>query len=95
MVIVALPLTGLYGLWHWVARRFSLRVVCSLSRSGIPVGSLVCSVMLLPALLGISILDLIGKRLGFAVDLSTPFVRRHYVFPCRPKPAEGDSCDTQ
>ncbi len=89
MVIVALPLTGLYGLWHCLARRFSLPVVCSLSRSGIPVGSLVCSVMLLPALLGVSIIDLIGKRLGFAIDLSTPFVRRHYSFPSRPKPPEG------
>jgi glycosyltransferase involved in cell wall biosynthesis len=94
-VIVALPLTGLYALWHVTARLFSLRVVCSLSRSGIRVGSLVCSVMLLPALLAVSIVDLLGKRMGIRLDLSTGFVRRHYSLPCQPKPAEGGSCDTR
>ncbi len=81
MVIAALPLTALYGLWYSVARLSSIRVVSSLSRSGIPVSSLVCSVLLLPVLLGVSVLDLVGNLLGAAVSFSTPFVRRYYSFP--------------
>ena len=81
MVLAALPLTGLYGLWHYLARLFSIPAVQSLSTSGIPVGRILCSVMLLPLLLILSIVDLMGNRLRIHPDLTTGFVSRHYAMP--------------
>jgi hypothetical protein len=81
MVLAALPLTGLYGLWHSLGRLFSVPVVRSLSASGLPVGRLLGSVLLLPVLLMVSIVDLAGNRLGVHPDLTTGFVRRHYCIP--------------
>jgi len=83
MVLAALPLTGLYGLWHSLGRLFSIPVVQSLSRSGVPVGRLLGSVMLLPVLLVVAILDLVGNRLRIRPDLTTGFVHRHYCIPWR------------
>ncbi len=81
MVLAALPLTGLYCLWHSLGRLISVPVVQSLSRSGLPVGRLLCSVMLLPVLLVVAIVDLVGNRLRIRPDLSTGFVNRHYCIP--------------
>ena len=81
MVVTALPLTALYALWHSVGRILSVPALQSLSRTGIPVGSLVWSVMLLPALLLVSIVDLAGDRLWAHPDITTGFVNRHYSIP--------------
>ena len=81
MVLVALPLTALYGLWHSLGRRISIPVVQSLSTSGLPVRRLLGSVMLLPALLVIAVVDSVGNRLGIRPDLSTRLVNRHYKIP--------------
>jgi hypothetical protein len=81
MVLAALPLTALYGLWHYLARLLSIPAVQSLSTSGIPVGRILCSVMLLPLLLMLSIIDLVGNRLRLHPDLTTGFVSRHYAMP--------------
>jgi glycosyltransferase involved in cell wall biosynthesis len=81
MVLVALPLTALYGLWHVLGRHLSIPVVRSLSISGLPVGRLLGSVMLLPLLLVLPIVDLLAHRLGIRPDLSTKCVKRHYDIP--------------
>lgn len=80
-LLAALPLSMLYGLWYYVARFFSVPALHSLGGGGIPVGSLLLSVMLLPVLLALSIVDLIGNRLRIHPDLTTGFVRRHYSNP--------------
>ncbi len=80
-VLASLPLSLLYGLGYYVARIFSIPAFCSLEKSGIAVGRLLCSIMLLPALLMVSILDLIGNRLGMHPDLTTALVRRLYSNP--------------
>ncbi len=77
-VLACLPLSILYGLGYCAARAFSIPAFRSLDRSGIAVGCLLCSIMLLPALLMVSIVDLIGNRLGVRPDLTTAFVRRFY-----------------
>ena len=80
-LLACLPLSVLYGLWYYAGRAFSVPALHSLSRSGIPVGSLLSSVLLLPVLLSVSIVDLIGNRLRIHPDLTTGFVRRHYSNP--------------
>jgi glycosyltransferase involved in cell wall biosynthesis len=82
-LLAALPLSMLYGLWYYVARWFSVPAFHSLTAGEIPVGSLLFSVMLLPVLLALSIVDLIGNRMGIHPDLTTGFVRRHYSNPWR------------
>jgi hypothetical protein len=80
-LLTFLPLSVLYCLWYYVARVFSIPAIHSLTKGSTPVGSLLSSVMLLPVLLAFSIVDLIGNRLGIRPDLSTGFVRRHYLNP--------------
>jgi glycosyltransferase involved in cell wall biosynthesis len=77
----SLPLTMLYGAWYYLARWCGLPVLQSLARSEIPVGRLLLSVLLLPGLLAVSIVDLLGNRLGMRPDLTTGFVRRYYPNP--------------
>jgi glycosyltransferase involved in cell wall biosynthesis len=77
----ALPLSVLYLVWYYVARLFSIPVLHSLTRNGVPVGRLLCSVLLLPVLLILSILDLIAHRLRLPLDLTTGFVHRWYSNP--------------
>jgi glycosyltransferase involved in cell wall biosynthesis len=77
----ALPLSVLYLVWHYVARLFSIPVLHSLTRNGVPVGRLLSSVLLLPVLLILSILDLIAHRLRIPSDLTTGFVHRWYSNP--------------
>jgi glycosyltransferase involved in cell wall biosynthesis len=78
-LLTCLPLTILYCFWYSVARLFSISVLYSLTNNGVPVGGLLRSVMLLPVLLLLSIIDLIGNRLRINPDLTTGFVRRHYA----------------
>jgi hypothetical protein len=82
-VLAALPLTLLYGLLHAAGRRLSVPAVQSLARGGIPVGRLMWTVMLLPVLPLLSLLDLIGNRLRIHPGLTTEFVRRWYATPSR------------
>jgi len=76
-----LPLTIAYGAWYYLARWCGVPVLQSLARSEIPVGSLLLSVLLLPGLLAVSIMDLVGNRLRMHPDLTTGFVRRYYLNP--------------
>jgi hypothetical protein len=78
-LLTCLPLTILYCLWYYAARLFSISALHSLTSTGVPVGRMLCSVMLLPILLLLSIIDLIGNRLRISPDLTTGFVRRHYA----------------
>jgi glycosyltransferase involved in cell wall biosynthesis len=78
MVVAALPLTTLYVGWHVLGRALSIPAVESLRLSGMPVGTLLRSVLLLPALMAASIADLVAHRLGIRSDLATGFVRSHY-----------------
>jgi hypothetical protein len=82
-LLAALPLSMLYGVWYYAARWLSVPSFHSLTKGGTPVGSLLSSVMLLPVLLALSILDLIGNRLHLHPDLTTGFVHRHYLDPWR------------
>jgi glycosyltransferase involved in cell wall biosynthesis len=84
-LFTCLFLSMLYGVWYYIARLFSIPAYSSLSRTGTPVGGLLCSIMLLPVLLAFSIVDLIGNRLQMHPDLTTSFVRRHYSNPWRQK----------
>ncbi len=83
-LLTALPLSMLYGVWYYVARLFSVPAFQSLARTGTPVGSLLCSILLLPVLLILSIVDLIGNRLRVHPDFTTGFVHRYYSNPWRP-----------
>ena len=80
-LLTCLPLSMLYGLWYYVARVFSISALHSLTKGSSSVASLLFSVMLLPVLLAVSIVDLIGNRLGIHPDLTTGFVRRYYSNP--------------
>ena len=81
--LTCLPLSILYGLWYEVGRVFSVPSIHSLSGSGIPVREILSSVIFLPALLCVSIVDLVGNRLGIHPDITSGFVRRHYANPWR------------
>jgi hypothetical protein len=78
-LFASLPLSALYSLWHAVGRRVSLPVVQSLASSGLPLCTILRSILLLPALLVVAIADLLAKRLALDVDWTSPFVRRHYA----------------
>ncbi len=80
-VLTSLPLSILYCLWYYVAGCFSVPAFYSLTRTGIPVGSLLSSILLLPILLIVSIVDLIGNRLRIHPDLTTRLVRKYYSNP--------------
>jgi len=81
MVAVALPLTAGYIAWHALARRLGIPAVASLGRSGIPLGSLLVSVWLLPVVMVVSIAEFFGRRLGIYGGLTRRLVRRHYAYP--------------
>ncbi len=79
MLFAALPLSAFYGLWHAVGRGVSVPVVQSLASSGLPLGTTLRSILLLPVLLAVAILDLVAGRLSLDLDWTSPFVRRHYA----------------
>jgi hypothetical protein len=82
-LFTCLPLSILYWGWYYIARLSSVPAFSSLTRTGTPAGSLLCSIILLPVLLAFSIVDLIGNRLQMHPDITTGFVRRHYSNPWR------------
>jgi glycosyltransferase involved in cell wall biosynthesis len=80
-LLTSIPLSMLYGVWYYFGRLFSVPAFYSLTSNGIPVGSMLFSVILLPLLLAFSIVDLIGNRLRINPNLTTGFVRRFYSNP--------------
>ena len=82
-LIAALPLSALYSLWHEIGRCLSVPVVQSLASSGVPVGTTFRSILLLPVLLAVAIIDLLAGRLSLDLDWTSPFVRRHYAMRWR------------
>ena len=89
-VFAALPLSALYGLWHAVGRGLAVSVVQSLAASGLPLGTTLRSILLLPVLLAVAIIDLVARRSSLDLDWTSPFVRRHYAMRWRaPSPRAG------
>jgi hypothetical protein len=80
-LLTCLPLTVLYCSWYYAARLFSVPVLQSLTKSDIAVGSLLFSVLLLPILLLVSMIDLIANRLRIHLNLTTGIVRWRYANP--------------
>jgi hypothetical protein len=78
-LFVSLPLSALYGLWHVLARRMAVPAVRSVVLSGLPVGVTFRSILLLPVLLAVSIVDLLARQLRLDLDWTSPLVRRHYA----------------
>ena len=79
MVLTCMPLSALYGVLYFLMRfLFGIRVFEGLKGCGIPVGRVFLSTMLLPLLLGISIIDLVGNRVGLRPGLTSRFVAKWY-----------------
>lgn len=79
MVLTCMPLSALYGVLFFLMRSlFGIRVFEGLKGCGIPVGRVFLSTMLLPLLLGISIIDLVGNRVGLRPGLTSRFVTKWY-----------------
>jgi len=78
MVPLCIPLSGLYGLWYGFSRLAGLPAFQGLRGCGVPVGKVFTSTMLLPLLLGISIIDLLGNRIGLRPGLTSRFVTKWY-----------------
>ena len=79
MVLTCIPLSALYGVLYFILRSmFGVRVFEGLKGCGIPVGEVFLSTMLLPLLLIVSIIDLVGNRVGLRPGLTTGFVKRFY-----------------
>ena len=78
MVPLCIPLSALYGLWYGLSRLVGIRTFQGLRSCGVPVGKVFASTMLLPLLLAVSIIDLVGNRLGVHPDLTTKFVETFY-----------------
>jgi len=82
-LIASLPLSVLYSLWHVIGRCVSVPSVQSLASSGLPMGTTLRSILLLPVLLAVAIIDLLAGRLSLDLDWTSPFVRRHYAMRWR------------
>ncbi|MFA6148311.1 MAG: glycosyltransferase family 2 protein [bacterium] len=79
MVLTCMPLSALYGALYFLLRSlFGIRVFEGLKGCGIPVGRVFLSTMLLPLLLVVSIIDLVGNRIGRRPGLTTGFVKKWY-----------------
>jgi len=78
MVPLCIPLSALYGLWYGLSRLVGMRSFQGLRGCGVPVGKVFASTMLLPLLLGISIIDLAGNRAGLRPGLTSRFVTKWY-----------------
>ncbi|MDP2657142.1 MAG: glycosyltransferase family 2 protein, partial [Candidatus Deferrimicrobium sp.] len=78
-LLTCMPLSALYCVLYFLMRSlFGIRVFEGLKGCGIPVGRVFLSTMLLPMLLGISIIDLVGNRVGWRPGLTTRFVTKWY-----------------
>jgi len=79
MVLTCMPLSALYGVLYFLMRSvFGIRVFEGLKGCGVPVGRVFLSTMLLPLLLVVSIIDLVGNRVGLRPGLTSRFVRKWY-----------------
>jgi len=79
MVLTCIPLSALYGVLYFLMRSvFGIRVFEGLKGCGVPVGKVFLSTMLLPLLLAVSIVDLVGNRVGLRPGLTTGFVKKFY-----------------
>jgi len=81
MVIASLPLSVLYALWHVGARQLSVPAVCSFSMNHLSLSALVTSILFLPALLGVAVIDRVAHSLRINCDLTTGLVRYRYATP--------------
>ncbi|MEK6697171.1 MAG: hypothetical protein AABY98_08465, partial [Candidatus Deferrimicrobiota bacterium] len=78
-VLACMPLSALYGVLYFLMRSlFGVRVFEGLKGCKVPVGRVFLSTMLLPLLLGISIIDLAGNRVGLRPGLTSRFVTKWY-----------------
>ena len=78
-VLTCMPLSAFYGVMYFLLRSlFGIRVFEGLKGCGIPVGRVFLSTMLLPLLLVVSIIDLVGNRIGFSSRLTSGFVTKWY-----------------
>jgi hypothetical protein len=78
-LLACMPLSALYGVLYFLMRSlFGVRVFEGLKGCGVPVGRVFLSTMLLPLLLGISIIDLVGNRVGLRPGLTSRFVTKWY-----------------
>ena len=79
MVLTCMPLSALYGVLYFLLRSLlGIRVFEGLKGCGIPVGRVFLSTLMLPLLLGISIVDLVGNRVGLRPGLTSRFVTKWY-----------------
>ncbi len=79
MVLTCIPLSALYGVLYFLVRSlFGIRVFEGLKGCGVPVGRVFLSTMLLPLLLVVSIVDLVGNRIGLRPGLTSRFVMKWY-----------------
>jgi glycosyltransferase involved in cell wall biosynthesis len=79
MVLTCMPLSALYGVLYFLLRSlFGIRVFEGLKGCGIPVRKVFLSTMMLPLLLGVSIIDLVGNRVGLRPGLTSRFVTKWY-----------------
>jgi glycosyltransferase involved in cell wall biosynthesis len=83
-LLACMPLSVLYCVLYFMSRAAGIRSFEGLRGCGIPVGKVFFSTLLLPALLVISVIDLVGNRLGIRPDLTSRFVRRFYPNLWRP-----------
>jgi glycosyltransferase involved in cell wall biosynthesis len=83
-VIACLPLSALYSLCHVGGCCMSIPAVKSLALSGLPVGAMLRSILLLPVLLAVAIIDLAAGRLSLDLDWTSRFVHRYYAMRWRP-----------
>ena len=77
-LLLSLPLTALYFAWYAVGRAAGINVFAGLRTCGVSEATVLGSTLLLPVLLTVSILDLVGRRLGLKMDLTSGFVGRFY-----------------
>jgi len=78
-VLACMPLSAFYGVLYFLVRSlFGVRVFEGLKGCGVPVGRVFLSTMLLPLLLAVSIVDLVGNRIGMRPGLTSRFVTKWY-----------------
>jgi hypothetical protein len=77
-LLVALPLSTLYGIGYYTTRAFGIRAFQGLRGCGVPVGKVFFSTMCLPLLLAASIVDLVGNRIGHHPHLTDQVVKSLY-----------------
>lgn len=78
-LLTCIPLSAVYCVLYFLVRSlFGIRVFEGLKGCGIPVGRVFLSTMMLPLLLAVSIIDLVGNRVGLRPGLTSGFVTKWY-----------------